>query len=52
MTCTVSASKPGNATLSVAGVLGGASYAGSVPVTVTAGAPASIKVTLGAATPQ
>lgn len=52
MSCEVVAIKPGNATLSVAAVLAGASLAGSCPVTVLAGAPAQIKVSLGAAVPQ
>ncbi len=52
MSCLVVAVKPGNATLSVAAVLAGASLAGTCPVTVIAGAAATIKVTLGASSPQ
>ncbi len=50
--CLVVGQKPGNATLSVAAVLAGASFAGSCPVTVVAGDAATIKVTLGDASPQ
>lgn len=52
MTCEVDGQKPGNAVLSVAAVLGGASFAGSVPVVVTAGSPAQIKIVLGAPVAQ
>jgi hypothetical protein len=52
MSCEVAGVVPGNAILSVAGVAGGVSYQGSVPVAVTAGDATQIKVTLGAPVPQ
>ena len=52
LSCLVVALKPGNATLSVAAVMGGVSFAGTCPCTVVASAAASIKVTLGASSPQ
>lgn len=52
MSCEVVGQKPGNATVSVAGVMGGQSFQGSCPAVVTSGDPVAIKVTLGAAVPQ
>lgn len=52
MSCEVVGQKPGNANLSVAGVLGGVSFQGASPVVVVGGDPAVIKVTLGAPVPQ
>lgn len=52
MSCDVLGGKPGNAKLSVAGVVGGVSYVGECPVVVTAGDPTQIKVSLGEAVPQ
>lgn len=52
MSCDVLGQAPGNANVSVAGVAAGVSYAGSLVVPVTAGDPASIKLTAGAPVAQ
>lgn len=52
LSCDVVGQKPGNATVSVAGVAAGVSYAGSVVVPVTSGDPTQIKLSVGAAVPQ
>lgn len=52
LSCDVIGQKPGNALLSVAGVAGGVSYAGSIPVPVIAGDATQIKVSLGAPVAQ
>lgn len=52
MSCEIAGQKPGNAVVSVAGVLAGVSYAGTIPVPVTGGDPVAIKITLGAPVAQ
>ncbi len=52
LSCEIAGIKPGNATVSVAGVVGGISFVGSAPATVVAGDAAAIKVSLGDAVPQ
>lgn len=52
LSCEIAGQKPGNATVSVAGVAGGVSFVGSVVAPVTGGDPVSIKINLGAAVPQ
>ena len=52
MSCTIAGLKPGNANVSVAGTVGGQSFAGSVLVPVVAGDATQIKVSLGAPSAQ